>query len=121
MKLKNKIFALISSFIFVTFAEVNQTSSVSFFKTVQNTANTCFKAVKYTGITLSVLLSVWGIKRFKDEGLYESAPALGGALLCAGLGYGAWRLEKWTDNKKDDQKKGNDNDLLHSDSGMQSK
>ena len=123
MKVRNKVLPLISCCILIASIGTYPTNSTELFRTVKNYANEGFRAIKYTGVTLSVGSVLWGIKCFKDGGVMDSTIPLVVSAACAGIGYMAWKLEKWTDDteKSDDKKQGNENELLHSDSGMQSK
>lgn len=120
MKVRNKILLLISCCVLITSIGIRPAKSTELFRTVKNYANEGFRAIKYTGITLSIGSGLWGVKCFKDGGIMDSMIPLVISATCAGVGYMAWKLEKWTDNteKSDDKKQGNENELLHSDSGM---
>ena len=125
MKLRNKILTLVSFCTLITNLGTNHTYSGEFFKKIQNAANTCFKAIKYTGYTLAVGSGAWSAFRFKNTGMSSSIKPLVLTFALAGVGYLGKKGEKWTEEKEkekiNDQKKGNENEILHSDSGLQSK
>lgn len=120
MKSKNKFFSLISCCILIT-GTISTTYSTNIFKIIQDTANTCFRAVKYTGITLAVVTGAWAAKSFKDQGVAGSVIPTILTLAFSGVGYVGWKGEKWTASTENDQKQVSDNEVLHSDSRMQSK
>lgn len=123
MKIRDKILSLISCCILVTSTGVRQTDSAELFKTIRSYVNEGFRAIKYTGFTLSFVSGTWTIMSLKTRGIMDSIVPLVCTVACAGIGYTALKLEKLTEDKEtlNDQKKGNENELLHSDSGVQSK